>query len=294
MIVYVDVLIALNFIVNYLLLLISARFCGGILPRGRITIAALIGAFFSLTIFLPHMDAGINIILKIVMTVVLSAAAGSYSNRRGFLKRTFMLLAVSFLFSGFMLFITLFSTSKNGFYYNGIFYYNISAWKLLAYSIIAYIICSIYQKLFKKGLIKEKDYQVLLSINDKSLLVPGIMDSQNHLTDLFSGTPVVIGSPSLLKGIMPFSSTMIVHQSFDELSKLQGVRLIPCSTVAGQDVLPAFRPDRMVLLAENESTEITDVYIAVSSQLHGDAGGKLILNPALSGRAVQITNESGA
>ena len=64
LIIYVDVLIVLNFIVNYLLLAVSTRLSGGKASRLRLALAALIGAFFSLTIFLPPLpqqaDTGIS------------------------------------------------------------------------------------------------------------------------------------------------------------------------------------------------------------------------------------------
>ena len=43
-----------------------------------------------------------------------------------------------------------------------------------------------------------------------------------------------------------------------------GIRLIPFTSVGGQGVLPAFRPERCVIQREKEEVTVTDCYIAVT------------------------------
>lgn len=285
MIVYVDVLIVLNFIVNYLLLLLSARLCGrGVkLSRLRITLAALIGAAGSLIIFLPQMGAAANILFKLAFSSLLAAVSGGYKDGRGYIKRLFMLIATSFVFAGFMLFITLLSGGRSGFYYNGVCYFNVSGVGLLICCALVYGIVTAYQRLISRGALAVKELPVTIVNDGKELCCTGVVDSQNNLCDAFSGTPVVIGSYRLLSPILPDG----FWQAAQTGQGCAGLRLIPCATVAGQDLLPAFRPEHMLLDLGEGPLMVQDVYIAVSKELDGVPGQQLLLNRALTGKRVQ-------
>ena len=54
MTVYADVLIVVNYIVNLFMLLAARRILGSAAGRGRMSLAALLGAAGSLVIFLPY------------------------------------------------------------------------------------------------------------------------------------------------------------------------------------------------------------------------------------------------
>lgn len=289
-----DVLMVLNFIVNYLLLLISARLCAMDFSRFRLLLAALFGALCSLVIFLPPLGSAGSILFKSLTSGALVVIAGGYHGWRGFSKRLFMLLAASFVFAGFMLFITLMSGGKTGFFQNGVCYFHISGVKLVTCSVILYGILTVYQKLFKNSMVGEEEYQVLISSEGKTKEMAGVMDSQNHLIDLFSGTPVVIGSYAALYDILPSGICAAIDSSMIDAAEMKGVRFIPCRTVAGQDVLPAFRPERMILRHGEKEVMIEDVYIAVAQSLDTAGTQKLLLNPALNGRETQKNHKGGA
>ena len=294
MIVYVDVLIVLNFIVNYLLLIVSLRLCGAGAPRLRVVLAALLGAFSSLVIFLPPFLTGIRILFKGALTLLLSAVSGGYHDIRSFVKRTGMLLLCSFFFSGLMLFVLLLSGSRIGFYQNGVCYFHISAFTLLACSVAAYLLLLLYQKWFKKELLPQTRYRVYLQTEEGELEIEGVVDSQNLLTDLFTGTPVAVGSKKALWRILPGEIRRYFSGPLEQMPAGRGLRLIPCDTAAGRDVLPAFRPRRMTLRSREGSWEIQDVYIAVAEALDGTVTDQLLLNPALIGREMQQFCEGGA
>lgn len=281
MIVYVDVLITINFIVDYLLLLISGRLCGTHLNRLRIVIAALVGGISSLILFLPPLTPWINIALKLLTSAALAGIAGGYHSMRSYAVRLFWLLAVSFVFAGLMLFLILISDGRVGFYQNGVCYFRISALQMLSGSILAYIVLLFLQKLGKHGMVSGEEYRVQITVEGKTGERYGVMDSQNCLIDLFTGTPVVIASPRLLGDLLPPSVERALHTPMEGVP---GVRMIVCTTVTGQELLPAFRPQRMLLRTSGRCLLIEDVYIAVTAQ-HTDA---LILNPALTGRDIPL------
>lgn len=289
MIVYVDVLITINFIVDYLLLLISGKLCSTRLNRLRIAFAALVGGISSLILFLPPLPPWINIVLKLLISAVLVSIAGGYHSMRSYVLRLFWLLAVSFVFAGLMLFLILISGGRVGFYQNGVCYFRISALQLLAGSTAAYIVILVVQKLGKRGMVSGEEYRVQITVEGKTGERYGVMDSQNRLIDLFTGTPVVIASSELLGDLLPPSVERALHAPMEGIPS---VRMIVCTTVTGQEILPAFRPQRMLLCTSDRHILVEDVYIAVTTQ-PTDA---LILNPALTGRdlPLQKLQEGGA
>ena len=289
MIVYVDVLITIKFIVDNLLLLVSGRLCGVRLNRLRIAIAALAGGISSLILFLPPLTPWINITLTLLISAALTAVAGGYHSIRSYAVRLFWLLTVSFLFAGLMLFLILISGGRVGFYQNGICYFRISALQMLAGSTAAYIVILFVQKIGKRGLVSAQEYRVQITVEGKTGERYGVMDSQNRLIDLFTGTPVVIASPGLLGDLLPAT---VEHALHAPMEGSPGVRMIVCTTVAGQELLPAFRPERMLLSSSGRNLLVEDVFIAVTAQPI-DA---LILNPALTGRdlPLQKLQEGGA
>lgn len=284
MIVYVDVLVVLNFIVNYLLLAVSVRLGGGDCSRLRLALAALIGAGASLAIFLPPLPPAANVALKSGLSALLAAIAGGYRDGRGYLRQLFLLLFSSFILAGLLLCVTLFSTGSGGIYDNGAIYFPISSLQLLLGAAAAYLAMALYKRFGRRGMAAQEQYLVSLSVGGRTVELIGEMDSQNRLIDFFSGTPVVVGPRTLLEPILPQGMRRALQEDYSAGRWMAGIRMIPCQTVAGEELLPAFRPDRMVLESGQETIEVEDVYIAVASQLDKAGGKKLLLNPALVGR----------
>lgn len=285
MIVYVDVLVVLNFIVNYLILLISARLCGVRISRLRIVLAALAGGLSSLTIFLPESTLWINVTGKLLLSITLAGISGGYYDIRSFFVRLLWMFVVSFVMAGLMLCLILLSGGTAGFYQNGVCYFRISSFQLLSGVTATYVVLLAVQRIIKRGKMEKSEYRVLLTVQGKTGELHGVMDSQNRLIDLFTGTPVIIASAETLGELLPPQVERAMHCP---QSIVPGVRMIACTTVAGQNILPAFRPEKMVLCSEARELLIEDVYIAVAAQLGRDGMRSLILNPALTGREIHM------
>ena len=101
MVVYVDVLLAVNFVVNYLLLLLAARLCRLYCPRPRLLLGALVGAAGALSIFIPGLGLIGSVLLKLGLAVAMSLAA--FGRQRGLWRGVGALFLISFLFAGLML-----------------------------------------------------------------------------------------------------------------------------------------------------------------------------------------------
>lgn len=102
--VYVDILLAVNFFVNLLLLsLVGGRCrCG----RGRLVLAACVGALSSLHIFLPPLPVwagtALGVLLKIGWGAAMVRIAFGWQGWYSLIKRWLLLLGCGWVFFGLM------------------------------------------------------------------------------------------------------------------------------------------------------------------------------------------------
>ena len=98
-----------------------------------------------------------------------------------------------------------------------------------------------------------------IRLGERLLTIEGLADTGNCLVDFFTGKPVMICSAA----------------DIGELPKGTAKRLIPVNTVSGEGLMEIFRPDEVLISAENEKKRHSaDVMIGL-----GETHGKAIFNP---------------
>ena len=84
--VYVDILVILNLFIDYFLLLSSAVLLKKDVRKRRLILAAILGSFSSLLIFLPTLHPVVMFFIKFLTGVFLVLIAFGYKTRAIFLK----------------------------------------------------------------------------------------------------------------------------------------------------------------------------------------------------------------
>ena len=125
MVIYLDVLIALNIFINYLILLCASKLSGVKTGRIRLVFSALLGGVGSLVILLPEMNAVFSFLLKASVTVLLTLTAFSFNSFKTFLKALLSFSAVNIAFAGVSLALYFLFPPKNMLYSNGVVYFDI-------------------------------------------------------------------------------------------------------------------------------------------------------------------------
>ncbi len=151
-------------------------------------------------------------------------------------------------------------------YSNGIVYFDVSMTFLVICAVISYFIITIISKITDKKAPTNKEYIINIQNNGKNVTCNALMDTGNNLCDPFSGYPVIMVDKSI----------------FTQLFNEEKIRLIPVSTVNGDSLLRAFRPEKITI--NNYSTD--KVYIGESATKLDEY--KAILNINLEG---EIHNE---
>ena len=107
-VIYIDVLICVNLVINYFLILATSKFLYLKLKRLRLILGEVLGAVYSLYILLPDYSVFVSLIIRLFMAVTIMGAVFGFKNFKILAKSVAYFFVVSFLFSFFSrpLFVT--------------------------------------------------------------------------------------------------------------------------------------------------------------------------------------------
>lgn len=271
-IVYIDVLFLLNFLVDYLLLLASAKITGEMFSRVKLVLGALLGAGYAAVIFLPGCGWLSRPLCKISTAVLMVLIA--FGKNKRILRLVLVFWALSAALGGVILALQFFGsgglTLENGVLYTG---FDIRI--LLVTVILSYLILSsIFERAAKHGG-RQKDLSIAsLRIEGKSRSLTVLIDTGNTLTDPINNQPVMVVDANALLEIIP--KEIDPNDPVGSLARLKDeklkkrFRLLPYRTVGVEHgMLLAVRTDSVVI----DKREWKGLLAALSPTPVSDGGG---------------------
>ncbi len=244
MTVYADVLICVNFIIDYFLVGITAKIVKAPCSFARQIISALVGGACSLVILLPKQNTLVSLLLLFFTSALIVFVAFGKSGIKAFFRSLACFYLASFLFTGAMSALSKFINNNTLAVRNGMVYYNLSAIFLIAFSVITYLIITLFCRYVKRN--NPPTCKLEISQDNVQLNVTALVDSGNRLQEPFSE-----------KWVMLLDSGY--EKLFGEIKAPR--RVIPYSTVAGEGVLYGFYPQSINL---KPSGQKLDMYVAFS------------------------------
>ncbi len=269
-IIYIDSLFFINLLTDYLLCLCTARICGLCLKRLRYFSAAILGALYSVLVFLPGLGFLSSPLMKLCAGV--SMALIAYAGEEKPFRCAAVFLAVSAAFGGALWALGL-SDGLSG-------RYTRISFKLLlsAFTVCYSLGCIIFRCRVKNA--DRKRVKVELSFLGESAEFMALLDTGNALTDPISGADIMVVCPHALKPVFKENTSLFEQLSPVELieisqhiDELKGkLRLVPYTALGVSGMLPVFRPDSLV--TDGKSTN--EMLVAVSKSASGDGFEALI------------------
>lgn len=260
-IIYIDRLFLINLIADYLLCLLCARFCGLYLRRLRYTLAAAVGAVFSVMTLIPACGFLNHPAFTVCCLLAMSLIA--YGREEHLLRIICVFLAVCASLGGAVWAVSLHLGSAPAEH----------MLTLLAVFCLSYTVLS----LINRGRAQRDGkhcVEARLDAFGKSCVFMALCDSGNCLRDPISGSRVMIASPRALSPVL--GNCTVLFENPDSVSLLNLIndipefrgrfRLLPYSALAGSGLLPVFRPDRIVI----DGHEVCGIMLAVSAGASGD------------------------
>jgi stage II sporulation protein GA (sporulation sigma-E factor processing peptidase) len=287
MVIYADVLIALNIFVNYLILLCASRLSGAKTNRLRIVLASVFGGVCSLVILLPAMNALINVAIKTAVTLLITAVAFSFGGIRSFLKALLSLLAVNVAFAGVSLAVYYFIPPKNMLYQNGTVYFETDIKFFIIAAVASYLFIKLAVYLLKRYASAERLCRITVSINGKNAVLCALVDTGNSLCDSFTNKAVTVVEYSAVARLLPPD---ILKDTYNgELMRRCSVA--PYKTACGTGLLKTVRFDRMIIEGDGGRWEIASPVLALTSENLSDGQFQALLNERIFQQEEKKNNE---
>ena len=239
--VYLDSLFALNFIIDYLLLLVSGRVCALPLVRRRIALGALLGGLYAVgAAVFP--DALAMLSAKLAAGALMCLAA--YGAGRLLVRLVLSFFAVAAAFAGAVYALGTLRGEGGG----TLPFVPVSLPVLLLAFAVCYALLSLVFR--RSGLRAGRCLlQTQVSLGGREAEFPALSDSGNELIDPLTGRGVLVAELSALAPLFsqPCAAAgdpVALFSVLSETPELRGrVRLLPCRGAAGAAVLPCFTPD---------------------------------------------------
>lgn len=252
-VVYIDSLALLNFIINYLLLLTSARIGGITFRRPRIAGAALFGALYAAVVWLPVTAFLAGLFWKILSYAVIVFIAFGGLKPAKLARLALLFAATSFLLGGLVLALGMLAGTPS---YGGIPYIPIDFKTLFLTAGLSYGVLALVFKHWGRHGTRETA-EVSVKWDSRRISVKALLDSGHALTDPLSGSDVLILGMDAALPLLPPEAAALIDEALlrdpSAVMELMGslglgsrFRLIPFRSV-GVDCgfLLAFRPDRV-------------------------------------------------
>ena len=268
MVVYVDIILIENLIMNYAILYTTFFIKKIKVSKIRILISAIIGAIYTIIILVPKIGKFNNIISKILLSCAMIRVIHKERRLKKFIELLLMFYLTSFTIGGFAFAI---SFLKHGQIYN---YNNSLIIKFPVVSSIVALFIGIFliKNVFKniKNLIKKDDifYQLEIYIEKKKSSINAILDTGNMLKDPITKTPVIIVNKNSIKNILPQELLYNIETILggDCLGKLNNekiakrITIIPYTSLGNENgMILGVKPDKIKI----EGKVIRNVVIGV-------------------------------
>lgn len=282
-VIYVDVLISVNLIINYFILLATSKFLRFTVRRRNIILASILASLFSLYIFIPEVNIFLSIIIKLIMSVFIVAIAFGIKNKNRFLKAIACFYSSSFGFCGIIFGLWYLVSADNLIVKNGVVYIDISPTFLLFATALSYIIIRIINLITGRQSPKNLFCDVKLENNNKILQIRAKIDTGNTLKEPFSNIPVIVAEYKYIKNIVPSNFTNFLNESNTLPSSdliENNFRIIPYKVISSNGMLPAFKPDKVTIISNGSRLE-KEAYVAVCSEENLGCEFEALMNPDL-------------
>ena len=260
-VIYLDRLFGLNLLLDYCLMLASARVCGVVLRRARYLLAALTGALYAAVMVLP----GCGWLGSGAMKLALGAAMAliAFGGEAHWARCAVVFFAVSAAFGGAVYAASMLAGVSPG---SGVLVTVSGRVLVLSFAVCYAAVSTVFRRRAKTAAREVRTVTVTLA--GRSTTVRALRDSGNDLHDPVSGLPAAVVERAAVLPLFP---------ALHALPECNGrVVLLPYRTVGVTGaLLPAFRPDSVMIDGAPEP-----MLLALSAQaLTSDGAFSMVLPP---------------
>lgn len=274
MVVYADILVILNLIVDYFLLSATAAVLRVKLSIARQLGGAAVGALSSLYIFAPDLGLFFDLVFRAVICAVMVLCAFGFKGAKRFIRTAGVLFLVTCGFGGIMTAVWSLFKPAGMTVVNSVVYFNISPAVLIGVSVITYLLFMLLRAMFAKTSDLADRCEITVTAEEKSITMEAIVDTGNSIKDYLSGCEVIIADGEFVKALLGSDNPDT------DANLKKRYRILPLSTVSGGGTLDGFRCDSAVISDGERTVKLEKPILAVSkTPLRDDY--QAIINPEI-------------
>jgi len=268
--IYIDILLCVNLVVNYLLLSAAVFYTHLDISTKRLIFGSAVGSLCSLTILIPSMPSAVNLLIKIAAGGLTVLAAFGKRNAAEFIRLYFVFLTATFFFGGIVIALWFLFTPKNLLIKNSVVYLNISPVKLIIYSVICYAAFRFFHTLTGRHQTRDSFCDLTIRNQFGFVRVVAKIDTGNSLKEPFSQCPVIVIGRKTAEAITP--KEIFEYETVTTLkyrTTVSNIRFVPFTSVNGGGIMPCFKAEEVYL---NDIKCRKNVYIALcnDNNIQGD------------------------
>lgn len=298
--IYLDVVALENIVINYLILMVTAKFSKNKSSNLRLLLGAMLGAaYLVVMILLPDMKVYTTVLSKLLLSIAMVAVTFHFTKLTVFFKTLAMFYAATFLFAGAG-FALMFLNREWGVMKNGVLMTPMSLlntkWSelLVAFAVTLIILRIVWDVIQKKFLREKLLVQLIITFDKKAIQLFALVDTGNSLHDPLTNMPVVVVEYSAIKELLPPDIRDIYEKNTDnDLNTITATiscsdwfsrfRLIPFTSLGKENgMLIGFRPDYIEIGTEEEKRGVQEVIVGIYNRaLSRNEQYRALMNPEL-------------
>ncbi len=303
LIVYIDLIFAMNLAIDACLLLATAWLRKQRVILWRVILSAVVGALYVLMMFLPELDFMFTFLVKFLFSVVMLWVAFGFGGLQNYLRNMGAFYMINFVAAGGILGIH-YLLQDSGEVWSGIWY---SASGGLGFSLqirtVFMLVCFFIVLLWFRRVMLARQRQeridtflaeVEVHLEGTVVACTGLIDTGNQLSDPLSGLPVMVMEASLWEEVLPSAyQGKLAHEQADNLilewSEAGAfpwphrLRLVPYRGVnRNAQFMLALKPDEVTVRLDGSVYRSTRVLVGWDGgRLSAEGAYRAIIHPAL-------------
>lgn len=276
MTVYLDIVFLENVLMNYIIIFATGVVIRDECRKWRIFAASVLGAAYTVVMYLNVIPIYSNFVMKIVLSVVIVYVAFKVKSFKKLVKNLIIFYLVSFVFGGCVFALMYFLQPQMAQIRNGVF---VGAYPIkiaLIGGLVAFVVLQVSFRIVKtKFSKKDMIFDVQVVINEKIVKVKALLDTGNLLKDPITGFPVIVVEHKSLRGVIPEkilnNLDNILGGDIDELTKdeqfsktISRLRMIPFSSLGKQNgLLFGIKADSVNIILDEKIDKVNNAIIGI-------------------------------
>ncbi|MBR6034421.1 MAG: sigma-E processing peptidase SpoIIGA [Clostridia bacterium] len=271
MTIYIDIVIAENLCMNYIILYTMAIVYKIKPQKIKLLSSSAIGSVYAVLAYTQDIEAYSTMLLKVLLSISMVYIAYSPKDIWHLIKQLITFYLISFVFGGVAFAMLYFIQPQNIMVKGGLYIGTYPIKIVCIGAIIGFVLIKITLKLINGKLAKDKLFcKVKVVINNNEIEINSLIDTGNMLKEPITGAPVIVIEKNCLEPLIP----EMVLNNLDSIMKgnhtdipteyIQRFRAIPFSSLGKQNgMLLGIKPDKIYIETEDELIQVQDAIIGI-------------------------------